>query len=315
MRLKDAITEFMTYVRARDMSPNTIRNYDQDMRAFAEYAGNPRIDIITPSQIDDYVIYLREHISPRTGRPLAPKTINKRLTVLKVFFNLMLERRYIDANPAAHIRVHTIHTDPGSRTIPLDDLRKTLEYIQHHTHNRERNMYMVIALADSGMRVSEVAGLRISDIDTGNHLAHICRKGRKHQIIPISSTFLWAYDAWMRVRPETDHDYVLVRLRGTPVPLSAPSIAQRFRYLSERATGRAWGPHSIRHAWLSEALNNAGIQPKIAQDIAGHNDIETTIRYVRPDFQAQRAAIESGPLLTTVLPVDTGPMAVTRPVV
>ena len=70
-----------------------------------------------------------------------------------------------------------------------------------------------------------------------------------------------------------------------------------FRRATEKACGHAYGPHSVRHAWISEALNQAGIAPTIAQTIAGHSDMKTTVGYVAPDLSAARQAVDSMPLL------------------
>jgi integrase/recombinase XerC len=297
MRLSTAIDQYLTNCRARSLSPHTIRGHAHDLREFLRYAGDRTLTDITPAVLDGFAVFLQERVSSATGRHLHPRTVNKRITVIQGFFTFLVNRRHLDYNPV-QVDIRTDAVDASARTIPLGDLVATFQYVSQMCRNRERNMFIMIALADVGARRSDIARLRIRDVDLEHRQVYLRRKGRKKQVLPVSARFIWAYRRWLAKRPATDHDYVLVSTkdRAHP-PLTPDAISQMFRRATEKACGHAYGPHSVRHAWISEALNQAGIAPTVAQTIAGHSELKTTAGYVAQDMDATRRAVDAMPLL------------------
>lgn len=297
MRLSTAIDRYLTHCQARDLAPDTLRGYIHELRRFLAYAGDRRVKELDPATIDAYAVWLREYVSPRTGRPLKDLSIKKGVVTVQGFFTFLVQRRYVAANPV-QVTIAATDDEENARTIPLADLVATFRYINQMHHNRERNLFIAIALADIGARRSDIARLRMQDVDTGHRQVHLRRKWHRRQVLPVSDRFIWSYNRWLAVRPETDHDYVLVSTTDLAYPpLQPQAISQMFRRATEHACGRAYGPHSVRHTWLSEALNRAGVAPTVAQIVAGHSHIQTTIGYVAPDLDAARQAVDAMPLL------------------
>jgi len=305
MRLFSSIQEYMGALRARGCSPHTARGVRTDLETFARFAGDRRLVELSPATLDEYAVWLREHPSPRTGQPLSDYTIRKRLSTVKAFFELLVLRGRIEVNPARHLSWRVGEVDLEEKTIPLADLRATLAAVWASHQNRARNLFILIALADSGMRRGELAGLRLQDVDLAGRTVRLRRtKTRKRQRVPVSPLFAWAYTEWLAVRPAVAHDSVLCSAKAPHGPYTAEALGQLVRNVTARACGRAWGSHSFRHAWLSEALNTAGIPATVAQLVAGHSRFGMTAGYVRPDLEAARRAVDSAPLLASTLPAD-----------
>lgn len=303
MYLAAAVNAYLASAQARGLSPHTLRAYRQDLASFLAFAGNRRAVDLRPEDIDQYAIALRELPAQTHGRPLSSHTVRKRIVTVQGLMRFLVERGTLEASPAGHLRPRVQPVDLDRKTIPLPDLTATLRYVSHMARNPARNLFVLVALADSGLRIGEVVRLRLRDVDAGNRLLHVRRsKVRKTQPVPCSAIFLWAYQHWLAARPRCDHDFLLTADRAPYAPVQAASLGNSIQYWTKRACGVSHGPHAIRHAWLSEALNRAGIPVKVAQDIAGHTRAEMTISYVRPDLEAQRQAVDAAPLLAAMFP-------------
>lgn len=300
MNLQDAIDEFLTYLSAQivlgNHSPRTKIAYEQDFAHLLAVLGAVPLDAISDTTVDAYCMALGAYVSRRSGKNLSPHTINKRLSSFRRLLNFCIQRGHISSAP--EIQVIKADVDVDAKTIPLDHLHKIHAYAKTKPLNRERDTFIVVALVDFGPRVSEIARLRIADVDFVERTATLHRKGGHVQTVPVSTLFLSALQAWLDVRPDCDHDFVLCGTnRLDHSPMLPSGIGQAFRRMAIKAASKSWGPHAVRHCWISEMLNNTDTPPKVVQDLAGHRQFRTTERYARQDLSAQRRAVERHQLL------------------
>lgn len=292
--LSEAIDEFLTYQSAQVLlgnhSERTLIAYRQDFAYIRSALGAVHLADLAQRTIDTYYAFMGEYVSARSGKKLSPHTINKRLRSLRRLFNFCKQRGYLSDPP--HVQLISADVNIAAKTIPLEDLHKILKHAQTKRLNRQRDTFIVIALMDFGARRSEIANLRIGDVDRAYCLVTIHRKGGRIQTLPVSEKFIQAFDDWMAVRPNCFHDFVLCATNDlTHPPLNPAALGQAFHRMARQATGRTWGPHSVRHCWISEVLNNTEAPPNVVRDIAGHRNFRTTEQYVKPDLTAQRRVI------------------------
>ncbi|MBN1964568.1 MAG: tyrosine-type recombinase/integrase [Anaerolineae bacterium] len=307
MLLSEAVAEFLDYHRVLEHSPSTIHTYQKCLRYFLHYAGDRPLAHFAARDFDLYHAMLMERVEANAIR-LA--TVRKRLKAVKSLFGFCVTRHYLPENPASHFRPRPVEVDPTEKTIPAADLQKVLDWCWRKPRSAERDTFIVVALVEFGPRRAEIAGLRLDNIDRHEAMIRITRKGGKEQRIPVSSAFFGALDRWLEVRPECDHDYVLCALGSGReyVPLKPEALGQAFRRMTARVCDKSWGPHSVRHFWITWQLNQVGTPLKVVADIAGHKSLRTMAAYAAPDLHAQRKAIARQPfdLAAPAVPAEAG---------
>lgn len=310
MLLSTLVDEFLDYetvqVALGNHSERTHMAYIYDLRHLYSVLGPVEIKKINADTVQAYYLALSQAASKRTGKPFSPHTINKLLRTFRRLLNFAVSRGWLDNPPA--IELVKAEVDLEKKTIPVEKLQKILEYAYTKRLNRERDTFIVVALSDFGPRVSEIASLAIPNVNEAARQVTIRRKGGRVQTVPVSEVFLGAYRLWMRARPLCAHKYVLCGTNNAAHPsMTAAAVGQAFRRMSISALGESWGPHSVRHMWISEMMNNTTTPIKVIQDIAGHKSIKTTEKYAKEDLSAQQRAIEENRLLQVDLDqVDIG---------
>lgn len=305
MRLSQAIDEYVVHAKALNYSRSTLSNINDGGKMLLAGIGDRCVQDITARDIEEYLIYLREYVSRRTGKPLAASTVGVRLAFAHALFNLLVERGYIDKNPAQGIKPREESDELIDRAIPLPVLTAAIKYVI--ARKNYRVLLMFVALADSALRRGEVVRLRIPDIDIQRRVMLVNRrKARRKQYVPLSDTFIWAYTLWMTQRPKVGHDYVFTMPLKNNAPLNPNGLSESIGYFTRYVCGKKWRPHSIRHAWISEAVNRAGISVATVQRVAGHSQTAMTMNYVRHDMEAEREAVEQQILLHDIAPELTG---------
>ncbi|MEI7645648.1 MAG: site-specific integrase [Chloroflexales bacterium] len=162
-----------------------------------------------------------------------------------------------------------------------------------------RHVAMLTLLAQSGMRASEVCGMRLSRLAAAHDAAQVRRKGGAWAWVTWGEAATVALNAWLALRPPTEHDYVFVAL--APHTHHAPMTYNALRLSVERLAERARvelpagaSLHALRH-WFAHQMLDAGVDGLHLQQMLAHTDIRTTMRYVRehPDHlrEIQQAAI------------------------
>lgn len=300
MRLHEALRVFL---RA-DWSPATRQTYAKVLEKFIDGIGSLRsLDLITPEDLDDYVITLREltvkyadHPSrPTVEEPLASDTIYKRIKTIKRFFNWCVARGYINESPARFLTnkrpVRPLGQDKAATDHEVSELLAAARF-------HPRNWAVMLVLVQSGARASEVAGLKISNLHLDEGRATVDGKGDKRRWIYFGPETAEAINAWLQVRPpDATHDYVFTSTRGGG-PLNAQAISQITRRLCDKAgLDRSLGAHSLRH-FVGMKLARSKVPATVIQQYLGHTNIDTTMGYLRStDSDDVRAA---GKLLSLI---------------
>jgi site-specific recombinase XerD len=227
-----------------------------------------------------------EEVSPRTisayidllmAQKLKPKTINCHLERIRQFYyHLIEEGRFERPNPVKYT-YHLKMPKPLPRNLEQGELDVLLDVVKD---SRDRAIFMLMLRC--GLRVSEVAGLSLADIDPLRQRLTIHNaKWRKDRVVYISDDALDALADYLKIRPEAITQTLFLVQKGTyrNQPLSIRGIQKRMEYYAKK-TGLKISCHHLRHTMATQMLN-ADAELVSIQDLLGHSWITTTQRYCR----------------------------------
>jgi integrase/recombinase XerC len=284
------IDAYLAHLRGvRQLSAHTIAAYARDLQELAALSG-----AVDWNRIDQHAI--RRLTARLHAQALDPRSIARKLSSWRGFFNWLGEHTALAANPVQGVRApKRAKTLP--RALSVDDAvqlvapsRPTAGAAPEPAELCNRAMFEL--LYSSGLRVSELAGLDLTPgkdslgwVEAGNREVTVTGKGNKRRTVPVGQAALDALHAWLAVRPApTDGSNALfLSARGTRV--STRVIQQRLQ-----AHGVASGapvhvhPHMLRHSFASHVLQSSG-DLRAVQEMLGHSSISSTQVYTALDFQ------------------------------
>lgn len=219
------------------------------------------------------------HRSGASGR-----SIQRALSAIRGFYRFLLNEAEADANPAIGI---SAPKSPRKLPKALDpDQSARLTEIKQLDDLAVRDRAIIELLYSSGLRVGELVGLDLPDLDLTDGLVQVTGKGRKRRIVPVGRHAREALERWLRIRAgmaDEAEGAVFVGRRGTR--LSVRSVQERLRQWALRqGLPSHVHPHMLRHSFASHILESSG-DLRAVQELLGHADISTTQVYTHLDFQ------------------------------
>lgn len=278
MLLSEAIRAFLDDMRRRDASPNTLRGYASDLEQFHEYfsrAAEPPVDQMDP-------LAIREYLGQMYHVGLSPVSMRRKMGAIRSLFRYLHRRGIVKMNPAKMVRTpkipKTIPKVPGEeQTNRLID--GIAEGNVERTHaRRDRAIFEI--LYGCGLRVSELVGLNLADIDFDERWLRVQGKGRKERQTPFGTKAAAALNAYLAERqPAAGEQAVFLNSRGTR--LSDRGVRTIVKFYAAALTGDdSVHPHSLRHAFATHLLS-AGADLRAIQELLGHAQLSTTQKYTQ----------------------------------
>jgi site-specific recombinase XerD len=269
MTITDSIIRYRRFLKRRNFSPNTVKNYLNGLKHFILWLDAP-IETVTHRKIGTYVDDL-------LGKRLRPKTVNCYLNSVCQFYHYLAEEEGIQIiNPVRKPNIMKL-----SRGLPKHLKEDQIEILFENLKGwRDRAMFMIMLRC--GLRVEEVAHLSLGDIDLKRRMLFIQDgKGAKDRIVYISNDALHALLDYLKVRPANKVKKVFLVEKGplTGQPISIRGIQKRMEYYAHKTSLRI-SCHHLRHTMATQMLN-ADADLSTIQDLLGHNSIKTTQRYCR----------------------------------
>jgi len=264
----DAINQFCAYLHRRNYSPHTVENYGRDLRLF--FAPLDKV----PSAVSwrDIEVFIQQQRQSQ----LAAATINRRLNALKHFFEyLVMEDQTCASNP-----VKPSHFLRRGRPLPKplaqDQVRALFAQITHPMDHA-----LGLLMLRCGLRVSEVARLRLEEIDWTQQSIRIEQgKGRKDRLVYLSTDALAALRACLTARPTVVPEGLVFWNQKRPHrALSAKGIQKKMERYA-KAAGIKASCHSLRHTFASNLLE-AGAEVISIKELMGHASIKSSERYAK----------------------------------
>lgn len=277
----DWIERYLAHLRTeRRLSPHTEAGYRRDLAALEAYC-----DL---SGLADWRALDGQHLRTFAARQhrggLAPKSIQRQLSALRGFFAFLIREGVLRSNPAAEIRApKAAKRLPG--TLDPDQMTRLLAPPPDDPLAR-RDHAMMELLYSSGLRLAELVGLDLTDLDLEDRTVRVLGKGAKTRIVPVGRHAVTALRAWLADRA------ALAKPGETAVFVGATGrrIGARAVQLRLAAAARRQGlnlrvhPHLFRHSFATHLLESSG-DLRGVQELLGHADIATTQIYTHLDFQ------------------------------
>jgi integrase/recombinase XerD len=278
MEIAAAISSFLTHVRVeKGLSSNTIAAYRRDLLKFDEFARKNKLSLESVSR-DDLVDFL----ALLYHQKLESKTVARHLVTLRNFFRFAQIQEHITDDPSV-----TLESPKIRRSLPgylrLEEVERLLDQPDVKTPIGLRDRAMLEVLYSTGLRVSELIGLRTMDLDAKVGCVRCIGKGDKERIVPVGKKALSIVEKYLRdARPTllgkvTNNPSLFVNRRGAS--LSRVGVWKILSAYGRRAGMRvALTPHMLRHSFATHLLER-GADLRSVQLMLGHADISTTQIY------------------------------------
>ena len=273
-----AVEDFLAHLAVeRRMSPHTLDAYRRDLTALAQWAdATGQADLLQLRGEQ-----LRAFVAAEHRRGLSPKSLQRRLSACRSCYAWWLRQGRIAANPAAGIRA-----PKAPRKLPqvLDpDEAKALVEVPTDAPLGLRDRALLELFYSSGLRLSELCGLRWRDLDLADALVTVLGKGSKQRSVPLGSHARGALAEW-RASTGAGNDAAVFPGR-TGGPITPRAVQLRIRLLAQRqGLFKRVHPHLLRHSFASHILESSG-DLRGVQELLGHADIATTQIYTHLDYQ------------------------------
>jgi len=287
--MDEALAKFVEWLRVKGYAARSAQgfpDYVRDFIAFLSTQGIADVRGITPQAVYAYQQFLFEKVNARNGQRLQVTTRNTYLAVLKIFFRCMKETGLLFDDPTADIR----QSKPPKRlpsAIPTNsEIKRILNAPDTTTAIGFRNRCILELLYTSGIRVTELVNLKLTDVNFEDGIVQInAGKGNKDRVVPmgkICSRYLSHYVAEVRPLLDTQGgtDALFLTLGGRPFAgrkmiETMVEDTNRLAGIQKRVT-----PHSFRHAMATHMMmHRAPI--RVIQEILGHESLESTQIYTR----------------------------------
>lgn len=289
--MSELSNEYRQYLRLeRNMSDNTLEAYLMDLKKLEDYLKKNASGIPAErARYEDLQAFIYDTFGTRSNW----RTQARVIAGLHSFYRFLLYHRYRDDDPS-----ELIETPRKEMHLPevlsLEEINALVSAIDLSTPEGNRNRAIIEMLYGSGLRVSELVGLRLSDMYRNEGYMLIRGKGSKQRLVPISPEADRWFGFWLQdrchltVNPK-DIDIAFLNRRGSQ--LTRAMIFTIIRRLACAAgIQKTISPHTLRHSFATHLLQN-GADLRIIQQLLGHEDITTTEIYTHVDIQDLRQAI------------------------
>jgi integrase/recombinase XerC len=304
--MKSAVGQFLNYLRSvRNASPHTLRSYENDLSQFVAFLTPPGTE--TPALADVTHLMIREFVAHLHDLSLEKSSIARKLAAIRSFFKFAVREGMVIRNPARLVATPKLPKRIPS-VLSAEDLNAFLDAVVAgpasdsgrrkragaSAENRvlvRRDRAILELLYASGLRVSELTGLNLADMDRKELMLRVRGKGNKERIIPYGGKAEQALEAYGPTRDDIlrkagsrgDSQAVFLNHSGTRLtPRSVARIVKKY----VRLINVNWDlhPHSLRHAFATHLLAD-GADLRAIQELLGHSSLSTTQRYTHASIR------------------------------
>jgi integrase/recombinase XerC len=274
------IERYLQHLAAeRRLSPHTVANYRRDLETLVQFADGQPLDALASADLRRAIVGLR-------AQGLAATSVARHLSSWRGFYTYACRRLGFTANPCVGLRPPKA---PKQLPQPLspDACAQLLDCVELDGDPaltaRDRAMFEL--LYSSGLRLAELAGLDLHDIDRASGEAQVTGKGRKTRIVPVGRQALAALEAWLPLRAALARDTPALFVSRRGERLGPRSVQQRLeRWARLAGLTQHVHPHLLRHAFATHVLQSSS-DLRAVQDMLGHASISTTQVYTHLDWQ------------------------------
>ena len=279
--MKTHVNNFFAYLEnERGLSALTLKAYQRDLDQLLRFLDAEEID--QPEQITQH--HIRAFIAQRHRQGLGGKSLQRLLSAMRSLFKWLMREGLAEHNPATPVRAPKSPRHLPA-TVDADTIGQLLD-IPCYTPLAIRDKAIMELFYSSGLRLSELAGLRWEQLDLASGMVTVTGKGNRSRMVPVGRFAAEALLEWRKARVQFapfEEPHVFVSQRGNPIAVR--TIQNRIRYWARRqGMPQNIYPHLLRHSFASHMLESSG-DLRAVQELLGHADISTTQIYTHLDFQ------------------------------
>ncbi|NCV45756.1 MAG: site-specific tyrosine recombinase XerD [Proteobacteria bacterium] len=255
----------------KGLSKNTVSSYKNDISSFSSWCDKEHLDRLKITDLN-----LNNYISTLFSIGLKSSSINRKISSIKHFYLFLLKKKVIKNSPADEIT-----TPKQEKYLPTsmseDEVESLLGSPKSSIKIERRDKAMIEILYATGMRISELVNLKLTDIDFNRSVLKVFGKGSKERLVPYGEKAAEALRIYLEDRKKLDSKDVFLSNRGTRITRGA--FWQRIKiYIKRENLKLSISPHTLRHAFATHLLNR-GADLRSVQILLGHSDLSTTQIY------------------------------------
>ncbi len=286
---KDLFKEYHIYLKLeRGLSIHSVEGYEQDLQQLCTYLDTTGTDPVSAT-CDDLQSFVYNHFTQDSNTRSQARVISG----IHAFYRFLLYKHYREDDPSELLEMprKQIHLP---QVLTLDEVDRLVQAIDLSVPEGHRNRAILEMLYGSGLRVSELVGLKLSDMYRQEGYMLIHGKGNKERLVPISPVAEQWFQYWMEdrsrlnIRPDAVDIAFLNRRGGQLTRAMIFTIIKRLAV--QAGITKTISPHTLRHSFATHLLQN-GADLRIIQQLLGHESISTTEIYTHVEIQDLRKAI------------------------
>ena len=275
---RDLISYLEYLQHIKKFSVHTIRAYKQDIQQFQDYfkEGNLKVE---KDNIRDFIATIFLKSKKKTA-------VSRKIYAVKSFYAYLLKQGKIEKNP-----FDVISTPKEDKTLPeiltVKEMVEFLDRLPDDTFVHLRNKAVFEFLYATGLRISELTGLKLVDINFDEGLIRVLGKGKKERIVPFNNHaggILLNYLAGAREKFKTVSEYVFLNARGRRITDRAIEMILRDTYRAIMGSDKKVYPHLFRHSFATHLLQR-GADLRVIQELLGHSSLSTTEKYTSLNYE------------------------------
>lgn len=297
--MKKLIEKYLKYLQVeRNASPHTILSYENDLTSFLDFVAKQneseidQVDVLSITRLT-----IRLWLGELSDEGLAKSSIARKVASLRSFFKYAFKRGHIEKNPA-HLLVVPKKDKTLPKTVTPDDMTRMLNNVDIDTPKGLQDRAILEVFYGTGIRLSELVGLNLTDVDLRSGQITVSGKGNKQRIIPLGKTAVDILADFKKQRTElygkkTDSDArkaMFLAPSGQRIyPRSVRYMVEK--YLKKESEVTQKSPHVLRHSFATHMLNN-GADIRLIKEFLGHANLAATQVYTHTSVERLKNVYE-----------------------
>jgi integrase/recombinase XerC len=279
--IRESIVKYLAELTRRGASPHTLRNYGSDLEQFAAYFEPPGAPIPLLEELD--LALLREWLGGLYDHKLSVVTVRRKLAAVRAVFKFSMQEGVITQNPATRLRTPKVRPRlpdvmSAEKTNNLLDAVDSTEVVE--MPDKERDVALLELMYGCGIRVSELVGINLEDIDLHTGWLRVRGKGNKERQVPVVDRAVAAVNGYLGKRAAPPAERALF-LNSRGARLGDRQVRRLVKLYAILAAGDSTvHPHSFRHAYATHLLSD-GADLRSIQELLGHARLSTTQKYTQ----------------------------------
>mgnify|MGYP001435031759 FL=1 len=266
------LRSFLNYLLVdKGLSNNTVKAYEADISSFLQWLDNKdlKYNNLKEQHINQYISFLFQ-------RKMKSASVNRKISSIKSFYIFLVKRNFVKNSP-----LNDLVTPKQEKYLPESmseaEVDKLLNSPDVSNKIENRDKAMIEMLYATGMRISELVNLKITDVDMKRCVVKVFGKGSKERLVPFGETALDSLRSYLNEREQSSSKEIFLSNRGKK--MTRVAFWQRVKvYLIRENLKNSISPHTLRHAFATHLLNR-GADLRSVQLLLGHSDLSTTQIY------------------------------------